>query len=62
MELLLLEALQSDFSLDLRDVTVHDFDVLLDFLAKQELIGFPLRLSEHDTLATSVDNEDVGEG
>lgn len=31
-KLLLLEALQSDFSLVLSDVSVHDLDVFLDFL------------------------------
>ena len=61
-EFALLEALHSDFSLVLSDVTVHDFNVLLDFIREKERVGVGLGLSEDDDLATlAVDNEDVSE-
>jgi len=63
VELTLLEALKGDLSLVLGDVSMHDLDVLLDFVREQELVRFRLGRAEDDGLAdTSVANEDVGQG
>jgi hypothetical protein len=60
-ELFVLESLESDFTLVLSDVSVHDFNVLLDLLWHEEGIGFGLGWCEHNGLASAVDNEDVSE-
>ena len=61
-EFALLEALHSDFSLVLSDVTVHDFNVLLDFIRKKKRVSVSLSLGEdNDLAALAVDNEDVCE-
>ena len=47
-ELVLLETLESDFSLVLRDVSVHDFNIVLDLLVEQKRVGISLGGSKHD--------------
>ena len=62
-EFALLEALHSDFTLILSDITVHDLNVLLDLVRQEERVGVGLRLSEDDDFTTfAVDDEDIGEG
>ena len=46
IKFLIFESLEGDFSLVLGDVTVHNFDILLDFVRQQELVGFLLGRSE----------------
>jgi hypothetical protein len=57
------ESLHSDLTLILNDVTVHDFDVLLDFISQNKSIGISLGLSKHDgfTCAT-VANQNISKG
>jgi len=50
LELSILEALHSDFSLVLGNVTMHNFNVLLDFVGEHKLVCILLRLSEYDGL------------
>jgi len=47
----------------LNDVTVHHFDVLLDFVSQNKSVRVSLGLSEYDSFAcATVANEDVSEG
>ena len=41
-ELFLFEALESDLSLVLRNVSVHDFNVFLNFLRQKKVVGLLL--------------------
>ena len=59
-ELSFLESLHRDLTLVLSDVTVHDFDVLLDLVRQEQRVGISLRLSEDNDLATlSINDQDV---
>ena len=58
-KLVLLKALKSDFSLILRDITVHDFDVFLDLFCHEQVIRLLLGRGEDNALSTTVANEDV---
>ena len=59
-ELAVLEALHRHFSLVLGDVSVHDFDVLLDLVREQQRICIRLRLGEdNDFTSLAVDGQDV---
>ena len=61
-KLSLLEPSESDFSLILSDVTMHDFDVLVDLLRQQARFGFCLGGCEHNSLShSSVDDQDISE-
>ena len=62
VELFLLEPLQGHFALVLRNVTMHDLDVLLDFVGEQKLVGLQFGRGEHDGLSDTVADEDVSEG
>lgn len=42
LEFVLLEALKSDFTLVLSNITVHDFDLVLDLVRQQQLVRFQL--------------------
>ena len=53
-EFLLLKALKGDFSLVLRNITVHDLDVFLDLLSCEKFIGFLLGRSKDNGLTTAV--------
>ena len=59
-ELAFLEALHRYLTLVLSNVTVHDFDVLLDLVRQEQRVGISLRLSEDNDLATlSINDQDV---
>lgn len=63
LEFSFLKSLHRDFTLVLNDVTVHHFDVLLDFVSQNKSVRVSLGLSEHDSFAcATVANEDVSEG
>lgn len=56
------ESLHSNLALVLRNVSVHDLDVLLDFVSQNESVRVSLGLSEHDGLAlTAVANQHVSQ-
>lgn len=57
-----LESLHGNLTLVLRNVSVHDFDVLLDLVSQNESVSVSLGLSEHDGLAlTAVANKHVSQ-
>jgi hypothetical protein len=59
-ELVFLESLQSDFSLVLSNISVHNLDVILNFIREKELISFYFSRCKHYCLSnTSVAEEDV---
>lgn len=60
-EFLLFEALEGHFTLVLSDVSVHDFDVFLDFLREKQVVGLFLSRSEHDGLSTTVADEHISQ-
>jgi len=51
-ELALFESLESDLSLILSDVTMHDFDILLNLVREYQLIGISFSLSEDNSLSS----------
>ena len=51
IELALLESLESYLTLVLPNVTMHDLNIVLDFISEDQLIGVGLGLSENDSLA-----------
>jgi hypothetical protein len=58
-----LESLHSDLTLILNDVTVHDFDILLDLISQNQSIGIGLGLSKHDSFTrATVAYQDISEG
>jgi len=60
LELILLEALHRDFTLVLRNVSVHHFDVLLDLVGEDERVGIGLGLGEDNGFAfATVANKDI---
>lgn len=60
LELVLLEPLHCDLTLVLRNVAVHDLDVLLNLVGEDERIGISLGLGEYNGLAfTTVAYKDV---
>lgn len=62
-ELALLEALHCDFTLVLSDVSMHNFNVLLDFVRKDQRVAVGFSLRENDGLAVnaSVAHQDVSQ-
>ena len=60
-ELAFFEALHRDFSLVLSDISVHDFNVLLDLVRQDQRVAVSLGLGEDDRLSSvaSVANQDV---
>lgn len=62
VKLTLLEALKGYFSLILSDVTVHDLNVLFDFVGEKKLVSLCFGGAEDNGLAdASIANEDVGQ-
>lgn len=63
LELVLLEPLHRDLTLVLRNVAMHDFDVLLNLVREDERIGVGLGLGEDDGFAfATVANKDISKG
>lgn len=62
LELLLLESLESDLTLSLSNIAMHDLEILLDLVGEDQLVGLCLGLTEDNSLAeTTVDNENISE-
>lgn len=60
LEFAFFEALHCHFSLVLSNVSVHDFDVLLNLICEDQCIGIGFRLSKDNSLAlTSIANQYV---
>lgn len=62
-ELALLEALHCDFTLILSNVSMHNFDVLLNFVSQNERVAVSLCLREYNRLAVdaSIADQDVSQ-
>ena len=59
-EFVFFESLESDFSLILGDVSVHDFDVLFDLVSQEQGVGFNFGGAENNSLSdTSITDQDV---
>lgn len=59
VEFLFPKAFERHFTLDLRNVAVHHFDVLLDLVREEELVGLLLGRREHDRLSEAVADQNV---
>lgn len=60
LKLAFFKPFDGDFSLILRDVSMHDFHFLFDFLWQNQLIGILLCLGENNSLGiTTVANKHV---
>lgn len=63
LELVLLEALHRDLTLVLRNITVHNFDVLLNLVREDERVSIGLGLREDNGFAfATVANKDISKG
>lgn len=59
-ELVFLESVKSHLSLALRNVSVHDFDILIDFIGENQGVGFRLRRREDNRLPkAAIDDQQV---
>lgn len=56
------EALHSNFTLILRNITMHHFNVLLDLVRQNETVSISLGLSKHNGLSigTSITDKHIG--
>ena len=62
-ELVLFKSSESNFSLILSNISVHDFDLTCYFLREQETVGLSFGGAEDDTLSkSSVNNEHISKG
>lgn len=62
-ELVLFKSSESNFSLILSNISVHNFDLTRYFLGEQETVGLNFGGAEDDTLSkSSVNNKHIGKG
>ena len=61
-EFAFLEALHCHFSLILGNISVHNLNILLDFIREQERVGICFRLREHNDFSTfAINNKNISQ-